>query len=177
LQNLSDKIVQIGFDKFAEITLSQVVFDVSFRKLCEDNVCRQYGTNYMCPPLIGGADECIAKVKKYNGGMVVQSIVKLEDSFDFEGMMAGQKEHDNRLRILAEFLRNDGGQYLVLGAGPCPQCAECCAIKKKLCINPDKAISSVEAHCIDVTKTVTNAGLKYNNGEATVSYVGLVLTK
>jgi len=130
----------------------------------------------MCPPHIGEVEECIAKVKKYPKGWLLQSIVQLEDSFDFEGMMEGQKEHDRRIRELAEFLKVKG-DYLILGAGPCPQCAECGAVKRTPCPRPGEAISSVEAHCIDVMKTVTNAGLKYNNGEATVSYIGMVLTK
>ena len=176
MNNLINKITEVGFDKFAEIKLEQIVFNTEFRKLCEVNTCQKYGTNYMCPPHIGGAEECIDKVKRYFGGMIVQSIVQLEDSFDFEGMMAGQKEHDRRMRKLAGELKGNG-DYLILGAGPCPICIECGVAKKTPCIKPNEAVSSVEAHCIDVNKTITNAGLKYNNGEATVSYVGLVLIK
>ena len=176
MNNITEKIAKIGFDNCVRIKLSQIVFDTVFRKLCETNTCRKYGTNYMCPPLIGEAEDCIAKVKRYSGGWLLQSIVQLEDSFDFEGMTAGQKEHDRRMRELAGLLRGSG-DYLILGAGPCPQCAECGAASGKPCPRPADAISSVEAHRIDVNKTVTNAGLKYNNGEATVSYIGMLLLK
>jgi len=123
----------------------------------------------MCPPHIGGAEECIANVKRYSGGILVQSVIQLEDSFDFEGMIAGQKEHDRRMRELAK------EDCLILGAGPCPLCNECGAVKGTPCPRPAEAVSSVEAHCIDVMRTLANVGLKYNNGESTVSYVGLIL--
>ena len=110
MNNLTEKIKEIGFDKFAEVDLEQIVFDKAFRQLCEVNTCQKYGTNYMCPPHIGGAEECIDKVKQYPKGIIVQSIIQLEDSFDFEGMMAGQKEHDLRIRQLANQLQ--GKEYL-----------------------------------------------------------------
>jgi len=174
LRKLTKIAGTVGFTKYAPVDLSQIVFNKEFRKMCEVNSCRNYGTNYMCPPHVGAADDCIAEVEKYAHGLLVQSIVQLEDSFDFEGMTAGQSIHDTRIRqtiaqIPAEF------DYLFLGAGPCRYC-EVCAVKDNvLCRNPAAAISSMEAYCIDVNKTLTNVSLKYNNGEATVSYVGLIM--
>ena len=174
LQDLISIANAAGFDKCAPVASEQIVFDTEFRKLCEINTCRNYGLNYMCPPHIGGADECIAKVKEYAGGLIVQSIVQLEDSFDYDGMMSGQKTHDIRIKKTVQNLKGDK-KYFFLGAGPCSLCGICGSRDKLPCRSPLRAISSMEAHCIDVNKTITNAGLKYNNGEATMSYVGLVM--
>jgi hypothetical protein len=43
------------------------------------------------------------------------------------------------------------------------------------CRFPEKAISSVEACGIDVMSLSKSAGVRYNNGKNTVTYIGAVL--
>jgi len=65
----------------------------------------------------------------------------------------------------------------VLGAGGCKVCANCGILDNVPCRFPERAVSSVEAHAIDVAHLTETHGLKYINGEDTVTYVGLFLLK
>lgn len=64
---------------------------------------------------------------------------------------------------------------MVFGVGGCSLCTRCTYLDGLPCIQPERAVSSVEAYGIDVNRMLTAAGLKYNNGVSTVSYVGLIL--
>jgi len=165
---------ELGFHHVKSIDVGGIVFDRGLRKSCELNTCRKFGTNYGCPPHIGTPEECIDIVKAYSRGVLVQYIGELEDSFDIEGMAASQDVHNDKMRRLRELLKGIDG-CLLLGAGPCDYCETCTAETGEPCVSPENRTSSVEAHCIDVNRTLVAAGLKYNNGQNTVSYVGLVL--
>jgi len=91
-----------------------------------------------------------------------------------------EKAHDDFSRLIQSIqdsIPEEKGlsDYLLLGAGACAVCAECSYPEGEECRFPDKAISSVEAHGIDVKKLLEANGLSYVNGVNTVSYVGLLL--
>ncbi len=161
-----------------EITTSQIVFERTLRQSCEMNQCGKFGCNYCCPPYIGEIDDCIAKAKRYSGGYIFQLVTKLEDSYDFEGMMAGQELFKDKILNLNNMLcQSESEEFLLLGAGPCSVCEKCGAITGSACQHPEKRIASVESHGIFINPTLINVGLKYNNGESTVSYCGVVLLR
>lgn len=172
---IEEKIESVCFTHYAPVDISQIVFEASLRKSCEVNSCGKYGKSYSCPPHVGEINDCIAKVKNFNKGYIFQYVGELEDSYDFEGMMASQDVFVEKARTLRELINDDN--CIFLGAGPCTLCKTCAFALGKPCVFPNKMISSVEAHGIFVNPTLINVGLKYNNGENTVSYVGLVLFK
>ena len=165
--------------KVVSLANDDIVTERALRKACEQNVCGKYGTNWMCPPGIGEIDPLIEKVRSYGDGLLIQSVYELEDSFDFEGMMKSAEWHRNSFLSLLKAIEQhiDGKSLLPLNAGHCDICQECTFKQNKTCRFPDKAISSVEAHGIDVSRTLSKVGLKYNNGPDTVSYVGIILAK
>jgi len=194
---MSHKHIKLGASKIMSYNIDSMVNDVlsfgaknaaiidpgnikgvpALREMCALNSCGKYGTNWMCPPATGPIDELTKKIKLYKHGLVFQTVYQLEDSFDFEGMMDAkaihQKVFDKVLTAFKDKYRlND---FLPLGAGACEICAECTYKNGEKCRFPDKAIASMEAYGIDVTALVTSCGIPYNNGESTVSYVGLVL--
>ncbi|MEG1806306.1 MAG: DUF2284 domain-containing protein [Clostridia bacterium] len=172
---LEEKIKSAGFSHYKAIDISQIVFERTLRQSCEMNSCGKYGKCYSCPPYVGEIDDCIAKVKSYRKGYIFQYVGQLEDSYDFEGMMRVQDEFGQLVRDFRSELKDV--DCLFLGAGPCTLCKECNFLNGKPCRQPALMISSVEAHGIYVNPTLLNVGLKYNNGESTVSYVGIVMIK
>ena len=77
-------VFQYGFVDTADIRFSQEV-----RGMCAVNTCRQYGKTWACPPAIGTVEECRARVQRYDRMLVFSVKYDLEDSFDYEGMVAG----------------------------------------------------------------------------------------
>jgi predicted metal-binding protein len=91
----------------------------------------------------------------------------------FEGIIDFQKT----LARLKEDLTDEFPEkrLLLLGAGACFICKKCTYRDGKPCRFPEKAFPSVEACGIDVMSLSKSAGVKYNNGENTVTYIGVIL--
>ncbi len=64
---------------------------------------------------------------------------------------------------------------LYLGAGGCPVCPVCAKRTDEPCRHPELAVSSLEAYGVDVAAMAEEAGMRYINGENTVTYFGAVL--
>lgn len=173
------KAKEFGAAAAGVIKAADINFDEGFRFSCEQNYCGKYGTNWMCPPGVGAFEELKANVLSYKDGVVFQTVYQMEDSFDFEGMTNAADIHDEVFKKILNYIRSEitVPQMLALNAGPCKVCKDCTYPQGLPCRFPDKAVSSVEANGIDVNALVTLCGIPYNNGTATVSYVGLFLFK
>ena len=93
-EELLQQILALGADKAGAVPVAEIDFEPSFRSLCERNACGMYGRSWMCPPHVGKVEDLIAK--GYQTALVYQIVDTLEDSYDFEGMMAAG-ERMNRL--------------------------------------------------------------------------------
>ena len=147
--------------------------------MCKDNLCGRYGKNYKCPPFIGEPEDLKAEVLSYETVILIQTIYPLEDSYDFEGMNEGMAVHAENITKTKKYIEENISfeKMLILGAGGCGLCPKCGAIDNAPCRFPDKAIASVEGYCMDVAHMTNTHGLKYINGENTVSYVAVFLVK
>lgn len=174
-KELAAKAVGLGAHKAYVIGVEKIDFDKGLRAYCEANYCGSYGKNYACPPAVGGVDEVIRKAEAYSDALVFQTVGSLEDSYDYEGMEEAKAVHEK----LAEQIRRMVGQehpaHLFLTAGGCPVCEKCAALEDKPCRFPEKAVSSLEAYCINVSTLAGKCGMKYINGKNTVTYFGAVL--
>jgi len=146
------------------------------RASCEQNSCGKYGRCWTCPPTLGVLAELGERLRSYPEGLLIQNISTLEDSWDFEGMMAAAQTHNQMMRDLARRIaaHYPGCEVLPLGCGGCGYC-EKCSCPDAPCRFPDEALASVEGYGLDVKALVTPCGLNYINGVNTVSYVGMVL--
>lgn len=165
-----------GADRAAVIPTSEIATDTRFRDMCEVNACGMYGKCYMCPPDVGNIDELMSQIANYTYALVYQTVSELEDSFDYEGMIAARR----RTYPLAQGLRKtflDAGitDALHLGAGGCGVCKICAKRTGEPCRHPDLAMPSLEAYGINVSELARAAGMKYINGQNTVTYFGAVL--
>jgi predicted metal-binding protein len=165
-----------GATRSAIIRVPDIQFSESFRDLCEMNSCGKYKTNWMCPPAVGAFEDLKNRVLKFNKGLVIQTVYQMEDSFDFEGMMNAKDIHEKVFRNLVRQIKEEKllDPIMPLNAGVCSWC-ENCTYPDRDCIYPEEALPSIEAYGIDVTALVTACGIPYNNGQASVSYVGMIL--
>ena len=164
--------LELGAYKVERIVTEKLTFSDEFLPLCEQNRCGRYGRNYTCPPHIGEIHELIAKVKNFDTAIIWQTVANLEDSYDFEGMMEAQNRHNGATVRMAKIATEELGEgnFLVLAAGGCTLCKECGALTNTPCVHPEEAISSLEAHGMDVSKIETVSNMKYLNGINTVTY-------
>ena len=161
-----------GADNAAIVPVSDIQFRREFRAACEQNLCGKFGRCWTCPPDVGDIDELIAKAKKYQYTLVFQTIGELEDSYDIEGMEDASRKHNAILLKIEGEIAPALSDFLTLGAGGCQICERCAKMDEEPCRDPQKAIASLEAHGIAVSDLAEAGGMKYINGQNTVTYFG-----
>ncbi len=174
---LRQEALALGARKAEVVEVRDIVTDASFRALCEANSCGNYGRNYTCPPYAGPIDELMRRLRGYGRALVWQTVSPLEDSFDFEGMLEAGRIHNRLARKLWDLTDGWGVEALHLGAGGCRLCEKCAAVTGEPCRNPKRAMASLETYGVNVSKLAGLAGMRYINGQNTVTYFGAVFFK
>ena len=178
VEQILKKALELGAFKAGVVKASEVKTDAYFRKMCADNMCGNYGKSYTCPPDIGPIEELMEKVKTFDRMIVYQTVGELEDSYDFEGMMEAGERHNKLVQKLWDYTDSLGNaEALHLGAGGCRLCSVCGKKTGDPCRFPARAMGSLEAYGVNVSELAAQAGMKYINGQNTVTYFGAVLIK
>jgi predicted metal-binding protein len=166
-----------NFKEYKEFDLSLIKIDQAVRNLCKQNACGQYGKNHMCPPAIKDIEEWEKEILSYKNGIIVTKVYQTKNSFDMKAMFEGMADFQETLvglkgDLLDEFPEK---RLLLLGAGSCSICKKCTYMEGEPCRFPKKAFPSVEACGVDVMSLSKTAGVKYNNGRNTITYIGVIL--
>ena len=172
MEDLVKKAITAGAYRAGRMEVKKIKFDAGLRAYCEANACGHYNRNHMCPPAIGTKEETIRQAQQYRFALIFQTVSELEDSFDVEGMQEALKKHDEVALRIERAVREQGKPYLQLTAGGCHVCPYCAKTEDKPCRFPKKAISSLEAYCINVATLAADCGMNYINGQNTVTYFG-----
>lgn len=172
IEQMIQTVCSLGALKANVIPTGEIVTDASFRDICASNGCGVYGKCWMCPPDIGEIHELMAVIPTYRYALVYQTVSPLEDSFDIEGMQAAKKEFGKLVQKVRAAFPDPG--MLHLGAGGCGVCAVCAKRENKPCRFPDRAVAPLEGYGINVSRLAASAGMKYVNGQNTVTYFGAV---
>ena len=176
-QALIARLEEMGAKKAALVDVAQIRFDRKFREMCESNVCGNYGACWTCPPDAGDIDDLIQEAKSYDKALVYQTISPLEDSFDVEGMLEAGKRHNDLAQEISQWARTQQpfSKWLHLGAGGCRLCPVCAKRTDEPCRHPEDAMASLETYGVAVSELAATCGMKYINGQNTVTYFGAVL--
>lgn len=155
----------------------EIKITISVRAMCEQNSCGQYGKNYMCPPYTKDIDDCEKEIYSFDDALLFTKAYPKKSSFDMESLMEAAIDFGKTIQKMKEDLpeKHPDKDFLFLGAGGCPVCKKCACIDNEQCRFPEKAVSSVEANGIEVIQLCRDLGLKYNNGQNTVTYMGMIL--
>lgn len=164
----------LGIHQYAFLKTSDLIFSQEIRSLCEMNSCGQYGKTWACPPGVGTLEECKSQVLHYQNLFVFTTVHSLEDSYDFEGMMAGKEKHSRLCPDIANLFRQNYKDLLILSAEGCERC-ESCTYPDAPCRFPDTLYPSIESYCVEVNRLAATAGINYINGANTVTYFGCIL--
>ena len=86
--------------------------------------------------------------------------------------MEGQRKHNEMTQTVARRVRAErsSGNALVLAAGGCTLCERCGALDGTPCPREEEALASLEAYCVNVSQIEKASGMKYINGENTVTF-------
>lgn len=166
-----------GFHYAVWIDSTELEFDASLRRYCEENLCGNYGQNYACPPDCGTTDEMEQRVRKYKKALVLQTITQVEDIMDGQETKSVKKKHNQITREFAAKMEETGGQGLMIMAGPCSLCAKCGIQEGISCRFPDKIASCLSAYCINARKMAESSGLEYWCKDNRVAFFSVYLTE
>jgi predicted metal-binding protein len=174
MDKLIEKAIEAGFDAACALDCSTISLRPEVRAACAQNKCGRFGKSWSCPPGCGSLDECTARIRRYAKGLIVQTIGKLEDEFDGEGMMDAEQRHSKSFRRLSGELRRDYPNMLSMGTGSCSICDQC-TYPDAPCRDPHGASSPMEAFGMMVNDVCRANGVKYYHGKGTITYTGCFL--
>ncbi len=174
-EKLVENAIQYGAFKAFVIDVDKISFDEGLRSYCAMNYCGSFGKNYACPPDVGTVGEVIDKARGYKKALVFQTIGLLEDSYDFEGMQEAADTHTKVANLIDHDMKLQSADFLQLTVGGCTVCKVCAVVEKLPCRFPDRAVSSLEAYCMNVSNLAKLCEMKYINGKDTVTYFGAFL--
>jgi predicted metal-binding protein len=176
LSAIAAQVCKLGACNAGIVNVSAIIFDRSFRVLCESNACGNYGKCWMCPPYAGDIDQLIQIAQNYQKALVYQTISVLKDSYDFDGMMEAAQRHGKLALSLSYFFSElPFPRKLHLGAGGCHMCDVCAKQLNEPCRRPEHATPALEAYGVNVSSLATSSGMRYINGSCTVTYFGALL--
>jgi len=174
MEILIKKALEAGFDKAGALDCSTIILHPEVRAACEQNKCGRYGTSWSCPPGCGSLDECAARIRLYSKGLIVQTVGKLEDEFDGEGMMEAAHRHEQSICRFTRELRKDYPGMLAMGTESCANCDRC-SYPDAPCRDPHGASSPMEAFGMMVSDVCRANGIEYYHGKGTITFTGCFL--
>jgi predicted metal-binding protein len=173
IPDLKPRLDRAGVTQHGFVDTADVSFLEEIRAYCEENACRQYGTNWCCPPAVGTVQECKERVQAFGRMLVFTTVYEMEDAYDFEAMMSGMRDFKARGRAVDDELGELLGPHITLSNEGCGIC-KACTYPDAPCRFPEKAHHSIEGYGILISELSRLAGVAYNNGPGTVTYFGAV---
>ena len=171
MDTLQQIMENTGVFQYGFVNTFEIRFIREVRGMCEANTCRKYNKTWACPPAIGTLEECQERVQKYDKMLVFSVKWDIEDSFDFEGMVAGGDKFKQVCRAVDKAVRPYMKDYLVLANEGCDTCREC-TYPDAPCRFPEQTHGSLEGYGILVSELAEQAKINYINGANTVTYFG-----
>ncbi len=170
------ELIAAGITGWGVVSVDEIPFAQEFQDICRSNGCGNYNTSWACPPAQGDLETCKARVAQYHQGLVFNRVTELEDSFDFEGMMEGHRLFKESCDALYALAAGEKEKIHLLSNEGCKRCKKC-TWPDAPCRFPELLFPAIEGYGIYVAKLAQKAGLKYINGQDTVTYFGMLLCK
>lgn len=174
LQKIRDAAAESGFTETGCVPPEKLHYLPEVRKICEGNVCRNYGATWACPPAVGTLEECRERVSRYGTMLLFSKKYQLEDSFDFHGMLSALRDFKQTVDMFNGQLKALVTDCLLLSNEGCGRC-ETCTYPSAPCRFPGRLYHSLEGYGFSVSELAAAAGLRYNNGVNTVTFFGALL--
>lgn len=165
---------ECGFTHVGELKMSALDFMPAVRDMCAAGRCQKYGTCWTCPPGCGTLEETAANAARYHRGVLLQTTAQMEDDFDIEAMQQAEQDQKASFMKFVTQLRQEYPGCLPMSTGGCTICQQC-TYPDAPCRFPERAIPSMEAYGLLVSKVCEKSGLPYYYGPRTMTYTACVL--
>ena len=175
-EKLAAMAKESGFTHCAPLDISTLEFMQDERDMCNAKQCDKYNTSWSCPPACASLEEMRERVVSYSGGVLVQTVGELEDSYDWEGIMDAGARHKENFKRMWDALEKENSSLLAMGAGACKLCGKC-TYPDEPCRFPDRMAASMEACGLFVSKVCTDNNLAYNYGQDHIAFTSCYLVK
>ena len=176
LEKIRQLALESGMYEAGYLDASQIKCYPEVRQTCEGNACGRYNTTWTCPPGVGPLEECYAKLMAFDKMLVFSKKYDLEDEFDFEGMGEGLLDFKKATAAFDARIRPLLTEFILLGNEGCDRCAKC-TYPDEPCRFPELVHHSISSYGLYVAELAKTAGIHYNNGKATVTYLGALMVK
>ena len=173
MANWMDRALEIGFSTAVSLDPALLAARADVRDMCAENRCKAYNKNWTCPPACGTIEECEARMRGYQNGILLQTVGHMEKAIDSKAYKATGEKHIKMFHQLVEEIRKEYPESLCLGAGGCIICKECAYPEP--CRFPEKATSSMEGYGLFVTQVCRDCDVPYYYGEKTITYTACIL--
>jgi len=173
-KKLAEIAGECGFTNFAPLDVSTLEFLQEVRDMCNGKQCNRYGKSWSCPPACPTLEEMRERVTGYTGGILVQTVGDLEDSYDWDGIQDTAKRQSVNFGRMWDDVEKECPSVLAMGTGGCIKC-ETCTYPDAPCRFPDRMASSMEACGLFVSKVCTDNSLAYNYGPNKIAFTACFL--
>ena len=168
------QIFEAGMLESGVIETKELKYHDDVRVQCEKNQCRCYGTTWACPPAVGTIEECKEKVNKYDRMQLFSKAYRLSDSMDMNAVRKAMSDFKKCSRDLQKRLKGRIEDFYVLSNESCDRCKNC-TYPDDPCRFPEELQPSIEGYGFYVLELARLAGIKYINGQSTVTFFGAVI--
>lgn len=168
-----EKAREFGFDEAAPLDIGTLMPRADVRDMCAADRCRAYGKNWTCPPHCGTLAECEEKLRQYSGGILLQTVGRMEKTIDTKAYRRTEERHLEQFRRLVGEVRAVYPGALCLGSGGCRVCKVCAWPES--CRFPEQAYGSMEGYGLFVTQVCRDNSMAYHHGEKTITYTACIL--
>ena len=165
---------EIGFSHAAPLVVEALVVRDDVRAMCAADRCKSYGRSWSCPPACGSVGQARERIKRYSGGIIVQTSGETGGDFDFDGIKNISERHKKNFDTLVRQVRMLAADCMPMGAGACTRCRNC-TYPDRPCRYPDRLYPSMEAYGLLVSDVCLKSGLQYNYGEKTMTFTSCIL--
>ena len=173
MKNWMEKAKELGFDAAVPMDPKTLEAREDVRSMCAADKCGAYNRNWTCPPACGTVEECQERMRKFENGILLQSIGHMTKAIDSKCYRETERRHMKSFYAFAEEIRKAYPDALCLGAGGCRVCKQCAYPEP--CRFPEKAMSSMEGYGLFVTQVCRDSNVPYYYGERTITDTACVL--
>jgi len=173
---LRDLASPLRIDRHAPLDPATLAPEPRIRKLCEDNLCGNFGRHPQCPPQLGTLDQATARLRAFRQGLLFQTAYEV-DARDVAATRLTQQDHQRAALALEAAARDRvDPRAEVLVGGPCVRCDPACpALDGAPCEHPALARPSLEALGVDVVALQQAVGWDAAFRDDRVTWTGALL--
>lgn len=173
-ERLERQLRELPLYAYFYFSTEELIFSPRIRWICQ-NECPMYGKTWACPPGVGTVAECEEKCRSYANGLVISTIVEVEDISDIEASLETRRAHEDITDQVGELFREQGITPYILSTEACAICQRCAILDGKPCRHPERMHPCVESQGLVVSQLAEEHGLPFQYGGNIITWFSFLL--